>query len=67
MWHGRCYFDSLSALLKAICNNCFFVSDAISGQVGDWKSHFTVAQNEMFDKIYQREMAGTDLEIKFET
>ncbi|XP_064596258.1 sulfotransferase 1C4-like [Liolophura sinensis] len=37
------------------------------GQVGDWKSHFTVAQNEMFDEVYQREMGDTDLAIQFET
>ncbi|XP_064596369.1 sulfotransferase 1C4-like [Liolophura sinensis] len=37
------------------------------GQVGDWKSHFTVAQNEMFDEVYQREMGDTELAIQFET
>ncbi|XP_036688175.1 bile salt sulfotransferase-like isoform X1 [Balaenoptera musculus] len=28
------------------------------GITGDWKSHFTVAQSEAFDKIYQEKMAG---------
>ncbi|XP_065260667.1 sulfotransferase 1B1-like isoform X2 [Emys orbicularis] len=36
------------------------------GIAGDWKNHFTVAQNETFNEDYERKMAGTTLQFRTE-
>uniref|UniRef100_A0A8C3SXV5 Sulfotransferase n=1 Tax=Chelydra serpentina TaxID=8475 RepID=A0A8C3SXV5_CHESE len=36
------------------------------GTVGDWKNHFTMAQNEKFDEDYRQKMARTNLAFRME-
>ncbi|XP_071511888.1 sulfotransferase 1B1-like [Diadema antillarum] len=36
------------------------------GIIGNWKSRFTVRENEEFDKVYEEQMADTDLTFEFE-
>ncbi|XP_069135435.1 amine sulfotransferase-like isoform X2 [Argopecten irradians] len=35
------------------------------GEVGDWKNHFTVAQSEAFDKIYEEQMRNAKCKFRF--
>ena len=36
------------------------------GIVGDWKNHFTVAQNTHFDVVINKRLSGTGLQLDYE-
>ena len=36
------------------------------GEIGDWKNHFTVAQNQLFNQFLAKELDGIEIPFKFE-
>ena len=37
----------------------------LSGEVGDWKNHFTVAENEQFDKLLEEQFKDSAIKFKY--
>ncbi|XP_077980466.1 sulfotransferase 1C4-like [Glandiceps talaboti] len=72
----HCSFDSMKknpmALKADYCANTLKVNASEAspfirkGKVGGWKEHFTVAENENFDKAYKEWMKDSDLDMTFE-
>ncbi|XP_048780303.2 sulfotransferase 1B1-like [Ostrea edulis] len=60
----KCGFDNLKNAHYTVKKTESQLSHYRKGEIGDWKNHFTVAQNEEFDKLFQMERTGCKL-LKF--
>ena len=36
-----------------------------TGKIGDWRNHFTVAQNEAMDTLTEEKLAGSGLKFEY--
>ncbi|XP_068192533.1 cytosolic sulfotransferase 1-like [Antennarius striatus] len=68
---GEVHFDNMKNNDMANYSTSPYMNFKISpfmrkGKVGDWKNHFTVAQNEEFDEDYKRKMKDPTLHFRTE-
>uniref|UniRef100_A0A3B5A1T5 Sulfotransferase n=1 Tax=Stegastes partitus TaxID=144197 RepID=A0A3B5A1T5_9TELE len=68
---GGTQFDSMKknqmANYSTIAEMDFTISPFMrKGKVGDWKNHFTVAQNEKFDEDYKQKMKDSTIQFRTE-
>ena len=63
---GKCHIDVMKK--EKVQNTKNWKKDTgmyRQGKVGGWKNVFTIAQNEMFDKVYREKIADLPLNLKF--
>ena len=46
--------------------NCIKIDILFVGIIGDWKNHFTVADNEMFDSVLKKWTFGKEIPFIYE-
>ncbi|PIO25417.1 hypothetical protein AB205_0102970 [Aquarana catesbeiana] len=55
---------------RSISHFCVYVgrsgAEMFSSKVGDWKNHFLVSQNILFDEEYEKRMACSGLRFRME-
>ena len=51
-------------LFEALCSLIYLFLAA--GKIGDWKNHFTVADNELFDSVLEKWTAGKEIPFIYE-
>ncbi|XP_061169611.1 sulfotransferase 1B1-like isoform X1 [Saccostrea echinata] len=61
----KCGFDNLKKAHYTVKKTESKMSHYRKGKFRYWKNHFTVAQNEEFDRLFQRKMADLKLKSKF--
>jgi hypothetical protein len=61
-FHHRYYHHNFVVVVVVVSSDTF----VFTGEIGDWKNHFTVAENERFDQLFEERMKSSKLRFKFE-